>query len=58
MMANVVIKCPTTDKLVPTGIAMDAQSFQRAEMGTNTLGNCPACGGNHVWNKEDAQLEE
>ncbi|HEY8082783.1 MAG TPA: hypothetical protein VIE64_04400 [Solirubrobacterales bacterium] len=57
-MANVMIKCPNTGKLVPTGIAMDAQSFASAQLSNNGLGNCPACGGGHVWSKKDAQLEE
>ena len=57
-MANVMIKCPNTGKLVPTGIGSDAQSFESSEMKEMTLGNCPACGDDHVWNKEDAQLGE
>lgn len=57
-MANVMIKCPNTGQLVPTGLAMDAQSFASAKIGKNTIGNCPACGKKHVWKKEDAQLVE
>jgi endogenous inhibitor of DNA gyrase (YacG/DUF329 family) len=56
-MANVMIKCPATGKLVPTGFEMDAQSFASSDLSDNSV-SCPACGGTHVWSKEDAQLEE
>ena len=57
-MANVMIKCPNTGKAVPTGINMDQASFDSSDMRDNALGGCPACGGTHVWNKEDAFLED
>jgi hypothetical protein len=53
---NVVIKCPTTGQIVPTGLAMDPDTFRNAILEGNGLGNCPACGGNHVWSKSDAFL--
>jgi hypothetical protein len=55
-MAQVMIKCPKTGKLVPTGIVMDKISFKTSTLTNNTLGNCPACGENHVWSKKDAIL--
>jgi len=54
-MAKVMIKCPTTGKLVPTGVEMDQASFETAQLADNGI-RCPACGESHVWNKEDAQL--
>ena len=57
-MGKVMIKCPETGKAVPTGMAMDKASFDTAVLSNNTLGNCPACGKDHVWSKEDAFLEE
>jgi transposase len=56
-MANVMIKCPKTGKLVSTGISMDKKSFDTAKLVNNTVG-CPACGGKHVWSKEDAILKD
>ena len=53
-----MIKCPNTGKAVPTGINMDQASFDSSDMRDNALGGCPACGGTHVWNKEDAFLED
>jgi endogenous inhibitor of DNA gyrase (YacG/DUF329 family) len=57
-MAEVMIKCPETGKLVPTGFSMDKASFESSSLKNNTLSDCPACGKNHVWSKEDAVLKE
>lgn len=56
-MASVMIKCPKTGKLVPTGISMDKKSFETAKLENNAVG-CPACGGNHTWSKKDAVLKD
>jgi endogenous inhibitor of DNA gyrase (YacG/DUF329 family) len=56
-MANVVIKCPKTGKLVPTGMNMDEASFKSSSM-TNNSFNCPACGETHTWNKDQASLQK
>lgn len=53
-MPDVMIQCPTTGTPVPTGIGMDFESFREVDMSDNTLGGCPACGGDHLWQKEDA----
>lgn len=53
-MADVMIKCPRTGEPVSTQIGMDFDSFRSATMRDNVLGSCPACGEDHVWQKEDA----
>jgi hypothetical protein len=52
----VMIRCPTTAKNVPTGIAMDEQSFKTASMSGNSL-QCPACGEMHTWAQGKALLQ-
>lgn len=53
-MADVMIKCPTTGQPVPTNIGFDFETFKNVTMKDNTLGHCPACGQDHVWQQEDA----
>ena len=56
-MANIMIKCPKTGKLVLTGISMDKKSFETAKLEDNTV-RCPACRGYHTWSKKDAVLRD
>ena len=57
-MPRIMIKCPKTKKLVPTGFAMDKASFDNpTNVLTNNTVSCPACGQNHTWSKSDAVLE-
>lgn len=55
-MGKVVIKCPTTGKVIPTGMASDKSSFESSQF-VNNIARCPACGQKHVWNKADAWLQ-
>jgi len=58
-MPRVMIKCPNTKILIPTGIAMSKSSFDNP---TNVLAKytvrCPSCGEKHIWSKSDAVLED
>ena len=58
-MPRVMIKCPKTKKLVPTGFGMDKASFNNPTniLRSNTF-RCPECGENHIWSKSDAVLED
>ena len=56
-MPRVMIRCPRTDRPIPTGIAMNEQSFQSSDLLDNAVA-CPECGGAHVWSKEDAYVEQ
>ena len=51
----VIITCPVTRRPVPTGIAMDAVSFQSSTLMNNSV-SCPHCGGMHTWSKHNAYL--
>jgi len=51
-MAMLMIKCPTTQKPVPTGIAMDKKSFETAKLFANAV-QCPHCKQMHTWDKKD-----
>lgn len=55
-MPRVMIRCPKTDKPLPTGGAMDKESFEDRRY-TNYEVECPHCGRNHPVTKEDTWLE-
>jgi|SRR5205814_9859396 endogenous inhibitor of DNA gyrase (YacG/DUF329 family) len=52
---QVTIRCPRTGKNVPTGVAMDEESFKSATLKDNSV-QCPHCGEMHTWQKKDAFL--
>jgi hypothetical protein len=55
-MPSLLIKCPTTQKLIPTGIAADKSSFESGQFSNNSV-KCAACGQIHTWNKQDVAPE-
>lgn len=56
-MADIVIKCPVTGETVATGMTIEPDQFEDADLGMNTF-QCPACDQVHTWNKRDAFLRE
>lgn len=52
-MHPVLIECPQTRGLVPTGFTADHLDELEAE---NMLFDCPACGGDHPWTPADAVI--
>ncbi|HEY8830960.1 MAG TPA: hypothetical protein VIM21_00495 [Gemmatimonadaceae bacterium] len=56
-MNRIFIKCPTTGKLVFTGFAMDAQTFEMLPIEEQDPIKCPACKQMHRWKKRDAIFE-
>ena len=54
---RIMIKCQKTGKLVYTGFAMDAQTFEMLPIEDQDPIKCPACGQMHRWKKRDAILE-
>ena len=56
--AMVMVNCPETGKPVATGISMERASFEPSILNNKVLYNCPVCGRDHFWSKEDAFLEE
>jgi len=57
-MPRVMIKCPKTGKLTPTGFVINKTSFDNPKNAlTNNSFRCLACGEIHTWSKKDAVLE-
>lgn len=54
-MAAILIRCPTTNRAVPTGFKADAETFESIDYYQLKF-NCPACGAVHTWSKENAWL--
>jgi hypothetical protein len=54
---RILIKCPTTGKLIYTGFAMDIQTFEASPIEEMDPVECPACHQTHRWRKRDAILE-
>lgn len=56
-MGMIMVKCPQTDRAIPTGIASDRETFLRSAV---FFGNthCPVCRANHNWFARDAWVED
>jgi hypothetical protein len=52
----VMVRCPTADTAVPTGIRCDIADF--SHIATTAPIACPACGGLHRWSLSDAWLRD
>ena len=53
---QLMIRCPKTGRVIPTGIAIDPASFVTSGMENNST-RCPACGEAHLWSKENTFWE-
>jgi hypothetical protein len=49
----VLISCPQTGDLVPTGVTADVLDNLPS---VNVLNGCPACGGDHDWRRDEAVI--
>jgi hypothetical protein len=56
-MGIVLIRCPTTDAYVQTGVMMDFVTFFETDIGAREL-LCPDCGKVHRWAQHNAWLKE
>jgi hypothetical protein len=56
-MGAIMIRCPTTNELVPVGIDTDKDSFASLPNVAASPLRCPLCGQEHAWSKADAVLE-
>jgi len=56
VMNRILIKCPTTGRMIYRGFAMDPKIFEASPVEENPV-ECPACGKTHTWTKRDAYLE-
>ena len=55
-MPRVLIECPETGELIPTGVELKEEEFAASNL-RNKRVDCPECGRTHVWQIEDAILE-
>ena len=53
-MGRVMIKCPKTGEMIPTGISMDEESFRNSRTLQGGRVQCPECGAIHTWSASDA----
>lgn len=55
-VANVVVRCPKTDRFFPTGVATDPRSFESGTFSDNST-QCPLCGEMHRWGDSEIALD-
>lgn len=57
-MPTLLIKCPTTEKIVDTGHQTNKDAFDRGTYKlSGTIGPCPHCGATHAWSNKDVDPE-
>jgi len=56
-MGMVVVKCPQTGRVIPTGIKADRDSFQRSTVFFGRT-RCPICHTDHAWFSREAWVDE
>lgn len=56
-MGMIMVKCPQTGRVIPTGIRSDHESFLRSIVFYGNT-HCPACRVNHNWFAREAWVEE
>jgi hypothetical protein len=52
-MPDIMIRCPTTRREVPTGLTTEAIKFDSL-YGITIPMECPECGRTHTWKREEA----
>ncbi len=56
-MGAVVMRCPATGKVIPTGLISEREAFERSPVFfADTY--CPLCEASHRWFARDAWVEE
>ena len=56
-MTRVLLSCPVTERLVPTGYEVEARSGFRRALPRSTVLECGSCGRTHSWYRQEAILE-
>jgi len=54
-IGRVLVKCPSTDKDVPTGFTMSQSDWEVASIKAAAF-TCKECGEMHTWSKQDGRL--
>ena len=55
MIKQILVRCPATAKLTPTGQTVEEESWGATKLKTNKV-TCPHCQGRHDWTKKDVVL--
>ncbi|MGI9087989.1 MAG: hypothetical protein ACR2HH_09660 [Chthoniobacterales bacterium] len=55
MIKRVLVRCPATSKLTPTGQTVDEEAWDATKLKTQKA-PCPHCQGKHAWTKKDVVL--
>ena len=56
-MPRILIQCPLTEQLVPTGLTTIGEKRFRRSLPRSSVTGCPACRRIHAWSREEAVLE-
>ena len=55
MTKRLLVRCPSTAKLIPTGQTVEEEAWADTKLKAHKL-SCPHCQATHAWNKEDVVL--
>ena len=55
MTKRVLVRCPSTAKLIPTGQTVEEELWADTKLKEHKA-TCPHCQGRHAWNKKDVVL--
>ena len=56
-LARVMVRCPLSERLVPTGYESDGAGGFRRRLPRSTVVMCHECRRTHAWYREEAVLE-
>ena len=56
MIKRILVRCPSTAKLTPTGQTVEEESWSEAKMKKAEKIDCPHCESTHAWTKKDVVL--
>ena len=56
-MGMIMVKCPQTGHVIPTGLKSDRETFLRSIVFYGNT-HCPVCRANHNWFAREAWVEE
>ncbi len=55
MTKRLLVRCPSTAKLIPTGQTVEEEAWAETKLREHKV-SCPHCQGTHAWNKKDVVL--
>ena len=55
MIKRILVRCPSTSRLTPTGKTVEEESWEGTKLKEQKMA-CPHCQGTHAWTKKDVVL--